>query len=102
LVRVLGERQIAVAVVNPRQVRDFANGIGKEAKTDAIDAEVLATFGEVVKPAPTAVKTEAEQKLGALVTRRPNYWISSIRSPIGCSRPQIARSRISSASRWNP
>lgn len=70
LVRVLGERQIPVAVVNPRQVRDFANGIGKEAKTDAIDAEVLATFGEVVKPAPTAVKTEAEQKLGALVTRR--------------------------------
>ncbi len=70
LVRVLGERQIPVAVVNPRQVRDFAKGIGKDAKTDAIDAEVIATFGQVVKPAPLAAKTEAEEKLAALVTRR--------------------------------
>ena len=70
LVRVLGETQIAVAVVNPRQVRDFAKGIGKDAKTDAIDAEVIATFGQVVKPEPLAAKTEAEEKLAALVTRR--------------------------------
>jgi transposase len=70
LVKVLGEHQIAVAVVNPRQVRDFAKGIGKDAKTDAIDAEVIATFGQVVKPAPLAAKSEAEEKLAALVTRR--------------------------------
>jgi hypothetical protein len=53
-----------------RQVRDFAKGIGKDAKTDAIDAEVIATFGQVVKPEPLAAKTEAEEKLAALVTRR--------------------------------
>lgn len=70
LVRVLGERQIAVAVVNPRQVRDFAKGIGRDAKTDSIDAEVIATFGQVVKPAPMAAKSEAEEKIAALVTRR--------------------------------
>jgi transposase len=70
LVKVLGQHQIAVAVVNPRQVRDFAKGIGKDAKTDSIDAEVIATFGQVVKPAPLAAKTEAEEKLAALVTRR--------------------------------
>lgn len=70
LVKVLQERKIAVAVVNPRQVRDFARGIGRDAKTDAIDAEVIAMFGQVVKPAPAAAKTEAEEKLAALVTRR--------------------------------
>lgn len=70
LVRVLGERQIAVAVVNPRQVRDFAKGIGRDAKTDSIDAEVIATFGQVVKPAPMVAKSEAEEKIAALVTRR--------------------------------
>jgi transposase len=70
LVKVLGQRQIAVAVVNPRQVRDFAKGIGKNAKTDSIDAEVISTFGQVVKPAPLAAKSAAEEKLAALVTRR--------------------------------
>jgi transposase len=70
LVKVLQQRQIAVAVVNPRQVRDFAKGIGRDAKTDLIDAEVLSQFGQVVKPAPVAAKSEAEEKLAALVTRR--------------------------------
>ena len=70
LVKVLQKRQIAVAVVNPRQVRDFAKGIGKDAKTDSIDAEVISTFGQVVKPAPLAAKSDSEEKLAALVTRR--------------------------------
>lgn len=70
LVNVLAQHQIAVAVVNPRQVRDFAKGIGKDAKTDSIDAEVLSTFGQVVKPTPLAAKSEAQEKLAALVTRR--------------------------------
>jgi len=70
LVRALGKRDIAVAVVNPRQVRDFAKGIGRDAKTDTIDAEVIAKFGQVVQPAPLAAKSAAEEKLAALVTRR--------------------------------
>jgi len=70
LVKVLGQHQIAAAVVNPRRVRDFANGIGMDAKTDPIDARVISKYGEVVKPAPVAAKSEAEEKLGALVTRR--------------------------------
>ena len=44
---------VAVAVVNPRQVRDFAKALGKLAKTDRIDAGVLALFGERVRPEPT-------------------------------------------------
>lgn len=70
LVRVLHEHQLAVAIVNPRQVRDFAKGVGCDAKTDRIDAAVLARFGEVVKPAPTAAKSEETERLGALTTRR--------------------------------
>ena len=70
LVKVLQERKIALAVVNPRQVRDFAKGIGRDAKTDRIDAKVISLFGQVVKPAPLAAKSEAEEKLAALVTRR--------------------------------
>ena len=42
----------AVAVVNPRQVRDFARATGRLAKTDRLDAEVLARFGEMVRPTP--------------------------------------------------
>ena len=42
---------IAVAIVNPRQVRDFARATGRLAKTDRLDAEVLARFGEAVRPA---------------------------------------------------
>src|SRR5262245_41468274 len=43
---------LPVAVVNPRQVRDFAKGLQRLAKTDAIDAAVLARFGDVTRPAP--------------------------------------------------
>ena len=70
LVKLLHQRNIALAVVNPRQVRDFAKGIGKDAKTDAIDARVIARFAEVVRPAPQIAQSENEIKLGALVQRR--------------------------------
>ncbi len=43
---------LAVAVVNPRQVRDFARAVGQLAKTDALDAQLLARFAEVVRPEP--------------------------------------------------
>src|SRR5262245_13371263 len=69
-VKVLQQKKIAVAVVNPRQVRDFAKGIGRDAKTDPIDAEVLSLFGQVVQPAPMAAKSEDQEKMAALVTRR--------------------------------
>jgi len=61
---------IAVAVVNPRQVRDFAKAVGRLAKTDAIDAAVLAQFAEVVKPEPRSLPDEQARVLEALVARR--------------------------------
>jgi transposase len=61
---------IDVAVANPRQVRDFAKGIGKLAKTDAIDADVLARFAEVVRPAPSQKIPEKQAELQELAMRR--------------------------------
>lgn len=61
---------LPVVVVNPRQVREFARATGRLAKTDRLDAEVLARFGETVRPAPRALKDAATEELKALLTRR--------------------------------
>jgi transposase len=63
-------RGIPVAVVNPRQVRDFAKALGRLAKTDAIDAEVLARFADAVRPEPRPLADEQAVQLEALLTRR--------------------------------
>jgi transposase len=57
-------------VVNPRQVRDFAKATGQLAKTDRIDADILARFAEVVRPALRPIPDEHAQELDALLTRR--------------------------------
>jgi transposase len=62
--------KVPVAVVNPRQVRHFAKALGKLAKTDALDAAVLAHFGEAMKPEPREPVDEATLALDALLTRR--------------------------------
>ncbi len=70
LVTALHQHNIAAAVVNPRRVRDFAKGIGIDAKTDPIDAGVIAVYGQVVKPAAQMARSEEDKKLKALVERR--------------------------------
>lgn len=70
LVSALSQAHMPVVVVNPRQVRDFAKAVGRMAKTDRIDAEILAHFGEAVKPDVRLLKDEDNQVLTALVTRR--------------------------------
>jgi len=62
--------RLPVAVVNPKQVRDFAGATGKLAKTDAIDAAVLAHFAEAIKPAAQEMPDELTLLIEALVTRR--------------------------------
>ena len=59
-----------VVVANPRQVRDFARGIGQLAKTDRLDARVLAQFASMVKPEPRQKASEQAVNLAELVTRR--------------------------------
>lgn len=66
----LGLAGIPVAVVNPRQVRDFARAMGKLAKTDRIDAAVLALFGERLRPEPRPLPDGQALALQALVGRR--------------------------------
>jgi transposase len=61
---------LAVAVVNPRQVRDFAKSTGRLAKTDALDAQVIAHFAEAVQPTPRPLPDDQAQRLAALLTRR--------------------------------
>jgi len=61
---------LPVAVINPRQARDFAKATGHLAKTDIIDAELLARFGEAIKPEVREFKDEETQLLTALMTRR--------------------------------
>jgi len=61
---------LPVVVVNPRQVRDFARAIGKLAKTDAIDAAVLAQFAEAVRPEVRALPDELTQTLQSWLARR--------------------------------
>ena len=59
-----------VTLVNPRQVRDFAKGIGQLAKTDRLDAAVLAEFARLVTPAPSEKTSQKERELAGLVVRR--------------------------------
>ena len=66
----LAAEGVAFARVNPRQVRDFAKGIGRLAKTDPIDARVLAVFGERARPRRTPLPTADEARLKALSLRR--------------------------------
>lgn len=61
---------LPVVVVNPRQVRDFARSTGQLAKTDRIDAGMLALFGERVRPAIRELPDEATRNLAEVVTRR--------------------------------
>ncbi len=60
---------LPAAVVNPRQVRDFARAVGKLAKTDPIDAAILAHFGEAVQPPVRPVADQKLEEIGHLVTR---------------------------------
>ena len=62
--------KLSVAIVNPRQVRDFAKAMGKLAKTDAVDAMVIATYGEKMEPKPRALPDAETQELQAVMARR--------------------------------
>jgi transposase len=61
---------LPVVVVNPRQVRDFAKASGRLAKTDALDAQMLAQFAEVMRPQPRPLPDAEARALAALLTRR--------------------------------
>ena len=70
LVAALAAASLPVVVVNPRQVRDFAKATGRLAKTDSLDAAVLAHFAEAVRPPQRPLRDAETQVLSSLVARR--------------------------------
>jgi len=66
----LAAHRIPIAVVNPRQTRDFARSTGKLAKTDGVDARVLAMYAQRIEPPETVLKDQAVLELEALLMRR--------------------------------
>jgi transposase len=92
-VAALATAGLPVVVANPRQVRDFARATGQLAKTDAIDAQVLALFAERVRPTPRPLPDEAAQALDALLTRRRQLIAMLIaeRNRLLIARPAVRR-----------
>jgi transposase len=66
----VGSAGLPLAVVNPRQIRDFARATGKLAKTDSLDAAAIAHFAQAVHPEPRPLPDAQAQELGELVARR--------------------------------
>jgi len=99
--RALAGAGVPVAVVNPRQVRDFAKATGRLAKTDALDAQVLAQFAEAVHPQPRPLPNEQTQQLQDLVARRRQVVeiLTAEKNRLG-QAPQQLRERIVSHVKW--
>jgi len=66
----IGAAGLPLAVINPRKIRAFATACGQMAKTDRLDAQVIAHFAEAVQPEARAIPDESARALGELVTRR--------------------------------
>ena len=85
---------LPVAVVNPRQVRDFAKAAGVLAKTDALDAHVLADFAARMQPRPRPIADDLQADLVALVTRRRQLvdMLTAERNRVHLARPAVQAS----------
>jgi transposase len=101
LVAALAAASLPLVVANPRQVRDFARATGQLAKTDSIDASILALFAERVRPEPRPLSDDATQALDALLTRRRQLleMLVAERNRLTHARPAIRRD-IAQHVRW--
>lgn len=89
----LADAGLLVAVVNPRQVRDFAKATGRLAKTDRLDAQVIARFGEVVQPTPRPLRDAEAQALSALLSRRRQMigMLTQEKNRLHAAQPSVQR-----------
>jgi transposase len=94
VVAALGLAGLPVAVVNPRQVRDFARASGQLAKTDRLDAQVLAHFAAALHPAPRPLPDAQAQELAALVERRRQLVAMRTAEQARLGVTRVARVRI--------
>ncbi len=97
----LAKAGLPIAVVNPRQVRDFAKAMGQLAKTDALDAGILAAFAQRMRPEPHPLPDEAAQLLDSLLTRRRQVveMLTAEKNRLGFARGPVKRD-ISQHIRW--
>lgn len=101
LVAALAAAALPVVVVNPRQVRDFARATGKLAKTDALDAAVLAHFAEAVRPSVRPLRDAETQTLTSLVARRHQVMAMLLSEKNRLSAATVAvRPRIEAHIAW--
>ena len=91
LVAALAEARLPMAVVKPRQVRDFAKATGRLAKTDRLDALVLAHFAQGVHPTPRPLPDAQLQALEGLLTRRRQVvaMLTGEKNRLGSARPPV-------------
>ena len=93
---------LPVAVANPRQVRDFARATGRLAKTDRLDAEVLARFAEAVRPEARAVPNEEAREFAAILARRRQIvgMLTAEKNRLGSAASKPVKKRIEAHVRW--
>ncbi len=102
-VAALAGAALPVVAVNPRQVRDFAKATGRLAKTDAIDAAVLALFADRIRPQVRPLPDEETQELEALVVRRRQVvdMITAEKSRLSAAPPsKRVRTAIGKTIKW--
>ena len=101
VVAALASAGLPLAMVNPRQVRDFARATGKLAKTDQLDAQVLAHFAEAVRPTPYPLPDAQTQELTALLTRRHQVveMLTAEKNRLRTTRESV-RQRVQDHIRW--
>jgi len=94
LTGVLAAAGVPVVVVNPRQVRDFAKATGRLAKTDALDAQTLAHFAEVIRPELRPLPDEQTQALAAILARRRQLveMLTAEKNRLGSARQSVRKS----------
>ena len=93
---------LAVAVVNPRQARDFARATGKLAKTDRIDAQSLAHFAQAVCPAPRPILEEEARALGEILARRRHLvgMLTAEKNRLLTTSTKRVKKRVEAHIRW--
>lgn len=101
LVAMLYDAGLPIALVHPGRVREFAKSLGLLAKTDKLDAHVLARYAQAAHPAPTQLPSEAEQELSALMTRRRQVinMLTAEKNRLPSTRPSL-RKRVQEHIRW--
>lgn len=91
LASALAAAGLAVAVVNPRQVRDYAKACGRLAKTDRIDAQVLAAFAAAIRPQVRALPDEHTRALGDLLARRRQLVDMRVQEKLRLQRASVVQ-----------